>query len=71
MCQFLIPLAYRLIRPSDHRLYAPLRQAVVVQERCLNTLLRRRIFTRKYFLPACLLGRFPYTGVGIIITEDC
>jgi hypothetical protein len=41
--QPMIPLAHDLIRPTDHRLYAPIRQAGVVQESGLNTLLRRRI----------------------------
>jgi hypothetical protein len=29
----------------------------VIQERCLNTLLRRRIFTGEHFMPTCLLDQ--------------
>jgi len=42
--QFVIPLAHGLIRPSDHTLDAPIRQAGVIQECCFNALLCRRIW---------------------------
>ncbi len=52
--QAVIPLAHGLIRPSDHPLDTPIRQAGMIQKRRFYPPLCRRILTRKYFLLACL-----------------
>ncbi|MFA9518388.1 hypothetical protein ACERIT_14430 [Halopenitus sp. H-Gu1] len=52
----MIPLAHGLVRAPDYPLEASIREAGVIQKCCFNTLFGRRIFTRKYFLLACLLN---------------